>query len=313
MSAHRTSVLSYVARGLAAASIVTLAVIGVTGAADANVNVTPVTNYSAYPEAIPAGCPAGAGALEDLSFSNGRGDTADDLGGLAVKHGDTVTMSWLDFHQGCLDANKGPAIMVGMAAYDRGGPAFDPNVDQKLLGGWKTCGAGADPCAKDENRYHLSVITPTTLPCDVQLDAFMGRPLKVVGPNGSFYSASLREDSEGQNRLLSAAHLTLKPCEESTATTPTTPTTAATTTTTTPTPSTLATMGGQTMTRNAPAPVVASANAAPTTLRAQVAQVQLPATGRNSAELLRLAAWLCLAGAAILMVSSALNRRFLRW
>ncbi|MFN0025943.1 MAG: hypothetical protein ACKV2O_01990 [Acidimicrobiales bacterium] len=327
MSAHRMKVLSRTARGLAAVSVLTLAIIATTGAADAASKATPITDYANYPAALPIGCPDGSGALEDLSFSNGRGSTAWSLEELDVGHGDTVTMSWTSFHDACLDEDGKPAIMVGLAAYDTVVSGFDQNQDQKLVA-WSNCGAGADQCAstpaamqvqtytsKEKPPVHsLSLTLPAGAPCNVQLDAHLGAPLQVVGPNGSFYSESLRDDNKG-DRLVSAVHFTLKPCEEETTTTPsTTPSTTATTaaSATTSTASAAPSVRSQSLVRNSPAPLVAAAGATPTT-RAQVAQQQLPATGRNSVELLQLAAWLCLAGSAILMVSSAMSRRFLRW
>ncbi len=335
MSAHRSTALSRIARGLAAASIVTLAVIGATGAADAAdpITVTPVTDYSSYPEDLPEGCPDGPDALEGLSFSNGRGGNSWELGSLDVAHGDTVTMSWDAFEEDCLDETGDPAIMVGLAAYDTVLPGFDPDQDQDLTA-WSNCGAGADPCdtsavdeeaqeemdnqtyasnPKEELVYTLSLTLPTTAPCNVQLDAHLGRPLAVVGPSGSYYSEALRDDNAGDRLVSSAAHFTLEPCEKATTTTPAPTTTPTSAPVTTAAPARAASVTGQVLTRNVSAPVVAAAPAAAPNTLAQVAQQQLPATGRNSVELVRLAAWLCLAGAVLLMVSSAMSRRFLRW
>lgn len=301
MSLRRSSALTLAARGLAVVSIVMLFVVGPGGAADAAM-VAPVTDYSTYPQALPPGCPDGAGALQGLSFSNGRGGTAGALDHLDVAHGDTVTMSWAGFATACQTPNGAPAIMVGLAAYDRGGPAFDVTVNQTLQPGWAVCGAGADPCDSANQTYHLSIKLPTAKPCDVQIDAFLGRPLAVVGPDGSFYSASLRGDQAG-NRLISASQFTLEPCVEP-STTVTQPSTTVTQPSTTVTAAVVSVRSQGLVREVAPTSV-----SAPTTRVAQVAQ--LPATGQNSADLVRLAAWLGLTGSAILLVSSAMRRRFL--
>ena len=89
-----------------------------------------ITDYANYPAPLPAGCHEGADALEGLSFSNGRGGHATDLRALDVRHGDTVTMSWTGFADGCTKPDGSPAIAVSLAVYETSSALFDPSVDE---------------------------------------------------------------------------------------------------------------------------------------------------------------------------------------
>ena len=323
---------------LSAASLFVL-----TGTAGAQGTAKPVTDYSTYPAALPSLCPQGGGAL--TGFDNGRGDTATALHDLDVRHGDTVTMSWTGFHSGCVAADGTPAITVGLAAYDSPTLRFDASVDQQLLDGWTACGAAGAACAKTGDRYTLSMTLPTTDVCKVQLDAHLGLPLAVVGPNGSYYSQALR--GSGTNRLISAANFGLEPCVP-----PSTPTTVAAPTVTAPpeTPTTMAPATPQeTPVTEAPAapeapatpstdvPAAPEAPATPTTVEAPlspasppstapsttIAQTRvlnesvtaparpgtLPITGSDTFGMLRIATWLATAGVGTLLAATVLRHR----
>jgi hypothetical protein len=212
------------------------AAVGVTAfgsVADAEPAPSVITDYANYPPDLPAGCPDGPAALEGLSFNNGRGGQASDLRQLDVRHGDTVTMSWTGFADGCTNPDGSPAIAVNLAVYEAQGPLFDPAIDEPLLPGAQACGDGAGSCGTD-GAYSMSITVPTAPEaCNVQLDAALGLPIGVVGPSGSYYSNILRQT--GPNMLVSAANFGLQPCEEAPAPTTTSTTTPAVEETTTTT------------------------------------------------------------------------------
>lgn len=305
MHRHKSpTALTTTAKVMGALSLVVLFVTTAGGVADA-ATAAPITDYASYPAAIPADCPPGSPAVKTLSFANGRGGTAADLRELDVRRGDTVTMSWTAFAAGCLNQDGSPAIEVGLAGYDQGGAVFDASVDQKLLAGWQACGANAGACTMTNGRYQLQVTLPSTGACQMQLDSFIGLPLAVVGPSGSFYSSALR-GGEGGNRLISAVNFGPQTCEEPTTTTsqsvvptstsaPASTTTAPATTTTTPT----------TTAASSPAQITSPTTGA--VVQAQV--VTLPATGQNSLATIKLAGWLGLAGSVILLAAATLRRR----
>jgi hypothetical protein len=194
-----------------------------------------ITDYDNYPAPLPSGCPDGAGALEGLSFSNGRGGQAGDLRALDVRHGDTVTMSWTGFADGCTKPDGSPAITVSLVVYETNSALFDPWVDEPLLPGAESCGDGAGSCGS-AGGHSLSITLPTSpQACNVQLDAVLGLPIAVVGPSGSYYSPVMR--GGGPDMLVSAANFGLQPCEEAppeTTTTTAPPAVEETTTTTAP-------------------------------------------------------------------------------
>lgn len=194
-----------VGRAAAASFVSFVALLGVgisAGSAGAAGSGATVTDYATYPSELPAGCPDGAGALVELSFGNGRGDESASLGGLALHHGDTVTMSWSGVQAACAGGGSAPAGGVSLAAYRTASLEFDQMVDEELVA---TVACGTDTACGSGPRYHLSISVPAAQDaCFVQLDAALGLALGVVGPSGSYYSASLR--GSGPNMLISAAN-----------------------------------------------------------------------------------------------------------
>ena len=180
---------------IVAVAALTAATVGL-AATPAGAAPAPVTDYASYPEPLPAGCPDGAAALTGVQFDNGRGDTASDLRNLPVRAGDTVTMSWDGFAANCAAPDGTPAITVGLAVYDTETLHFDHTRDEQLLPGWVICGANAGACPRNGGRYAVSVDVPSAAEpdgsCYVQIDAILGLPLAVVGPNGSYYNNLLR-------------------------------------------------------------------------------------------------------------------------
>jgi hypothetical protein len=293
-----------------------------------------ITDYANYPAPLPAGCPEGADALEGLSFSNGRGGHATDLRALDVRHGDTVTMSWTGFADGCTKPDGSPAIAVSLAVYETSSALFDPAVDEPLLPGAQSCGDGAGSC-DTAGGHSLSISLPTAPDaCNVQLDAALGLPIGVVGPSGSYYSNVLRRS--GPDMLVSASNFGLEPCEEAppetttttappaveeTTTTTAPPAVEETTTTTAPpaveetTTTTEAAAAPTTSSTEAPPPVQATAPAAVSPasvspVAVSPAATELPFTGAaHTVDYMRLGLALSAAGAVIAAAGGLWARR----
>jgi hypothetical protein len=251
-----------------------------------------VTDYASYPAPLPAGCPDGKASLVDVRFSNGRGGDTADLRQLDVGDGDTLTMSWQDFHGSCKTAGGGPAVDVTMAAYDAGSATFDPSIDQRLLPGWVTCGPSTSPCAPADGRYQLSITMPgIDVTCQVQAGAILGLPLEVVGPNGSYYNSVIRRDAKA-NMLIDATNFETPGCVSGTTTSVPATTTSAlpSSTTTAPVADTTASTAG--------APAAVSAESA-----------ELPFTGRSVGTQVWAGLLLALTGAGLVAYGVTVDRR----
>ena len=256
-----------------------------------------MTDYANYPGELPAGCPDGSGALTELSFGNGRGDTSATLKDLPLRHGDTLTMSWAGVQASCLGDGTAPAGGVSLAIYRTQRVEFDQMVDEELVaavdcGTTSTCAGGP--------RYRLSVAIPSAAEaCYVQVDAALGSALGVVGPSGSYYSSSLR--GSGPNMLISASNFGGK-CEPVPTPTTVTPITTpvvppAPTPTSAPTP-------------EAPSPKTSTPGnpSEPVQPLAVPTKAQLPATGSANSTSAGFAGLLALAaGGASLVVSRRLG------
>lgn len=279
----------------------------------------PITDYGAYPAALPGGCPDGPGAVEGERYDNGRGDEATDLRKLPLRPGDTLRVTWDDFAAGCSNSAGEPLIAVSLHAYDLSTPTFDMNVDQRLLDGWVACGAGLGPCTRGaDGRYQLSVPVPgpaVSAECNTQMGFVIGLPLAVVGPSGSFYNALLRNDDR-PSMGIGATNFAIPDCVRGAAST-TTPTTPPTTPPPTTPPTTTAPPSvAPTSTAQPPATVLsAQLSAAPTTAPVAPAAVagahvsRLPATGSASGNLTLAGLALLLAGTALVLGSRRAGER----
>ena len=144
--------------------------------------VDPVPNYTSY-NPIPAGCAAnGDNILSGLTFSAG-GQSSTSLRTLAVKGGDTLTMTWSGFAPGCATAGIGLSIKTSLQ------PTFvDQDLQYVVRNGVAYCGPEGPVCTAP---FSLTLVIPSAsaVPC-WQLDAHIGRPLMIVGPPpaGDFYS-----------------------------------------------------------------------------------------------------------------------------
>jgi hypothetical protein len=143
--------------------------------------VPPITDYASYPPALPAGCADGESALEGVQFSS-NGASSPDLRTLALTPGQTFTMTWTGFSEGC--AGVGVGLSSKMATL----PIFSADTEYWLYD-YVYCGpeAGATPCAPGAGSLTLAVPPAAQVPC-YQLDAHLGPPLGQVGPTTGYYS-----------------------------------------------------------------------------------------------------------------------------
>jgi hypothetical protein len=278
----------------------------------------PVTDYAAYPEALPVGCPDGADVVTDVRFDNGRGATETDLRRLDVRNGDTLTMSWQDYAPGCRTPGGEPAIVISMAAYDAGTGTFDPTFDQRLLPGWTSCGPGMAPCRLTGGRYQLSLTVPgTEIACNIQTGAIIGLPLAVVGPHGSYYNSLIRGDQR-PDMLIAATNFVTVPCPPpSVAPLVTVSPTIVPPSTVPPTtvpPSTVpAAAGAAAAEASTPSPPTTVTPLPSSAVEAAAADRNLPTTGRNDTGPMVIALTLLgLGGAALAAERLAVRRRIAR-
>jgi LPXTG-motif cell wall-anchored protein len=193
--------------GVATAGLAVGLLAGTAGAA----GLDPITDYASYPSPLPAGCPGGETSLLGVQFDNGRGNTASDLRQLPLRSGDTLTMTWDGFAPGC------EGLAVTLAVYSTHGEQFDPHTDETLV----------THVSWTDGPNVLSLVVPsagTDDVCYLQVDAVLGAPLAVIGPNGTYYNSVLRPD-EGPNNLVSAKNFAAECTEPAPTPAPEVPTT----------------------------------------------------------------------------------------
>jgi hypothetical protein len=292
---------------IAGTALVVSALAIILGTSTASAQTAPVTDYGAYPPSLPAGCPDGPDLLDGLRWATSTSSNTSDLATLGLRPGDTVTASWSAFDPGCTQTDGAAAIIVSLAAYDGGANPFDPRIDQRLVDGWASCGAGAASCQRAGDRYHLALSLPRSGDtCAAQLDLVIGRPLAVVGPSGSYFSNVARNDS-GPNNLIASGSLATNSCTAPVPTAPAAQQPAATVPAdTTPTTTTVATAPAVTSAAAAPSTTVAAATTAPPAVSAEalaVSPAELPFTGRDIRRTATLAVTVAIVGAALIAVS----------
>lgn len=191
-----------------------------------------VTDYANYPDTSQAmlsdGCSAFVG-LGGISFNVNGGTPVGALTDLPeVSAGDVLTMSWTGVSAECFGSAVSLVVKVAQQ------PVFQQFVDQFTPpGGYNVT------TVTDNSPGSLSLTLPDLTSygfgCAYQIDAIVGVPLAVVGPNGSDYSASVRGDDR-RTTVFSWRNSAYSVCESTTTTSSTTST--STTSTTTPTSST---------------------------------------------------------------------------
>jgi hypothetical protein len=107
-----------------------------------------------------------------------------------------VVALWDGWTPGCEN------VGISMTVKKTEDPFFDLTDDQALVRepngpyqfAW--CHASTDPCsAAGVNRLEV-VIPPATVTCNFQLDLAIGAPLETVGPRGSYYAISARQQAQ---------------------------------------------------------------------------------------------------------------------
>jgi hypothetical protein len=224
---------THVARLALTGLLVAAAVLGVASSAMAQTSndpsPTPITDFANYPLGlgiIPPTCtaPDATSIILNPRFSVDGGPEVTDLRQLNLRPpAEQVVFRWDGFAPGC------EGVGVALSGKISGATVFDPNINQ--IGDRSAyCGPepGMIPCTAP---YQLTLFLTEQAgqldpPC-FQVDASLGPPLAIVGPDGSYYGIL-----NGQfNMLISAWNGGREPCGV-----PVTVTTLATTTTTVPPP-----------------------------------------------------------------------------
>jgi hypothetical protein len=184
-----------------------------------------ITDYTTYPEAtvpaiFPDGCTLAGGAVvggEAFSATDSTGTrTSSSLAGLGnLSPGTVLEMTWTSFASGCSGAG------VSLAAKRADGPVFDENTNQELINeayhycGPQVAGVGSPCVLANDAKFHLTINMPSAqIACNYQIDAVVGRPLAVIGPNGSYYRSEPRiahGRPGGRTTLISANNGGCKP------------------------------------------------------------------------------------------------------
>jgi len=214
----------------------------------------PITDYANYPLGlglIPAGCTAqGANVVDGELFSLNGGPGVADMNQLGeVPNDAVVTMTWTNFAPGCEGVGISLSRKISLT------PHFDL-ADEQFLSTWAYCGPGGTACTAPYSlTLNLALAPPVAC---YQLDANIGPPLNVVGPNTAYYSLN-----SPFNMLISANNGGTEPCTP--APCPTNPSVPAgsaeceeapptTTSTTTPPPTSTSVAPSETTTTTAPPP-----------------------------------------------------------
>jgi hypothetical protein len=183
------------------------------------------TGYAAYPPpgSLPSSCPTdGRGVVQGLRFflipgpgtparpaqwTTDPGPTGDyatlrssrrfeSFPASSVLPGDTVVALWDSWTLGC------EGVGLSMSVKKTNGPLFDIASDQALVRdaagaeGFAWCQSGTDPCLNGGVNRLQVVIPPAAVTCNFQLDLAVGAALETVGPHGSYYSASVRQQAQ---------------------------------------------------------------------------------------------------------------------
>jgi hypothetical protein len=275
--------------GLIACGLI-LTVAGVAGAAvTANPSgpdsVVVSSDFNLYPQTpIPPGCNVGSDFLTGTLYNVQRGSIGQAANAQPVSNsitlnegtigrlypGDSITMTWTGFAPaGC----NGEAVGVSLAVKSASSPSFNASDNQALLRAFAYCGVNGTPCTGVGGAGNtLSLVMPgEDEACNYQVDAVIGGPLAIVGPNGSYYNDGTRgsngKNSGGGNRLISSNNGGPGECATTTIPTTIATTTIATTTIATTTiPTTIATTTIPTTIATTTIPTTIATTTIPTTI-----------------------------------------------
>ena len=208
-----------------AVTLTAVALLVASTAAGQTALVTDYVNYPDTPQAeLPDGCDASG--VTGVSFTLNGGAAVGSLSAFGpLQAGDAVTMAWQTVSGPC------DGVPVVLVVKDAPLPFFDPGVNQPAV----TPYAATTATGPGSVTLTLPDLSGFGHQCAYQVDAIVGLPLAVVGPDGSFYSASTRGDDR-RTTLISAANGAYPECAplEATTTTGATTTTMPSSTTTAP-------------------------------------------------------------------------------
>jgi LPXTG-motif cell wall-anchored protein len=230
------------APALVMALIVALALIR--GTATASAQTSLVTDYVNYPNTaeaqLPAGCD-GTGPQGVQYAINGAAPVASLADLPTLNAGDEIAMSWTGTTPACV------GVPIALAIKVASNPFFDQDDNQDA---YVPYGVATSDGGPGGFTYTLPGLVEFELGCNYQLDAIVGVPLAVVGPDGSYYTNAIREangKASGVTTLIGQAkNGAYETCEAPPTTTTTVPETTTTTapevtTTTAPEPTTTTT------------------------------------------------------------------------
>ena len=223
---------------VAIAGMLTVVTVTTAGAQNPGDPALVVTDYENYPD-TPEASASPACSAEDIlvdrdgtGFSLNGGPLQPTLAALgALESGDVITAT-LFVTDDCAGS------VLSLTLKDAEQPFFEPTTNQ--------INVGFESVVAVSGLTTISFTVPA-IPgddCFYQLDAVVGYPLGIVGPDGSFYNPANRGGA-GRNMLIDASNGALTACGEvptttssTTSTTSTsTPSTTSSTTSTTPSPS----------------------------------------------------------------------------
>ena len=185
------------------------------------------TDYAVYPPpaAVPAGCTGGLGGLGVLvgyrafidpagvdpariaanptAFAD-PGPTVTPFATMRslrrfqtlIQPADRVVIRWESWATGC------ESLTISFPLKATNQPFFDIADDQALVREpngpftFPFCNAATDPCPGPTGGFELAHVIPQlTVVCGFQLDVIIGGPLSIVGPNGSYYGNTIRQNA----------------------------------------------------------------------------------------------------------------------
>ncbi|MDY7105527.1 MAG: hypothetical protein S0880_30450 [Actinomycetota bacterium] len=200
--------LAHIITALAVLGVVTFGAIAPSAAQTSNdPSPEPVSDFENWPLGfLPESCRTeGPDALTNVRFSVDGGPEVPDLRQLNLEPpAQAVTMRWDGFAEGCED------VGISLSIKNSGSVQFDPNQNQY---GFRTAYCGPEPgmiscTAPFELTLFLAPEVGDPAYDCFQVDASMGPPLAVVGPDGSFYGSL----NGVFNTLISAWNGGITPC-----------------------------------------------------------------------------------------------------
>ncbi len=172
-----------------------LAVTAVAREAGAIEGTASITDYANYPANSGTAPDCDASGVHGVEYTlNGVGPIFDLSELPAINQGDILEVSYTDVADACNTPDSPQPIVLSMKS--TAGGEFDPTVDQKLELPYAFDWMG--PIGGRFTYVMPNLGDDSFEGCSGQLDLIVGLPLDIVGPSGSYYSASLN----GQKQML---------------------------------------------------------------------------------------------------------------